>query len=873
MADAKHQLIVRNLQEVVGDEELRRILQKPDTSLAVYWGTATTGRPHVGYFVPVIKLADMLHAGCKVIILFADLHAYLDNMKAPWPLLRLRTQYYESVIKGMLKSIKVPLEQLVFVRGADYQLAEPYSQDVYRLLAITSVRDARKAGAEVVKQVSNPLVSGLLYPLLQALDEVHLRVDAQFGGVDQRKIFMFAEKYLPHLKQRKRVHLMNPMVPGLAGAKMSSSEADSKIDLLDSPADVEHKLSGALCPPSMSADQGNGVLSFLKYVVFPLTPPDVGLSLSGCSKTYKDYTALELDYLSGSVSAESLKDAVAKCLNERLDVIRADFQDEHLANLAKRAYPSTADIVTASSSKWMLTRWFDVILKNYWVRSLGHLLAPFLPSFLTNFGHVSLDEPETVTGSKSDVFKVMDDAINNSPVIKDKEAVLSAFEEEFPNSRPEVSVILSRLDRLRCLWSMTPSGLPHLGHSIPLRKLAHLSQFDGVHVIILVNNVAAHLEDNVPWDLVVARGEFCRTVLNSLFVALGGRSHQLICLLGSEFQYSGDYMLNFYRLVSLVPEADCVAASDFSPKATSNDGDQQSPGDLGDAEGPVASGSVERCLLGRLLLPCTDLVDTVYLGADVRIASPTRAQARRIFQQKFVSSFTQTNETVHLSHPMLLSLQAETVPLSPGSQEITAQPMRTCVPASRFQGPPTAQTLANQLEDCVLPLVEPAIPGAEKVPLASVKRRLKRAFCQPGNVTINPVLDIYRLVLLPDLPAGSPIIINRSEKNGGPLRICPTNADTESRWNELRNSFAQMLLHPGDLKPAVEEALSFRNPDSISARLSRALPPWPELSKLLDAAFPAPNSGSSKTKQKPKNTPLSNGEDTVSSVKQNTKGT
>ena len=29
---------------------------------------------------------------------------------------------------------------------------------------------------------------------LQALDEEYLRVDAQFGGVDQRKIFTFAEK-------------------------------------------------------------------------------------------------------------------------------------------------------------------------------------------------------------------------------------------------------------------------------------------------------------------------------------------------------------------------------------------------------------------------------------------------------------------------------------------------------------------------------------------------------------------------------------------------------------------------------------------------------------------------------------------------------
>lgn len=46
---------------------------------------------------------------------------------------------------------------------------------------------------------------------LQALDEEYLKIDAQFGGIDQRKIFTFAEKYLPQLGYEKRSHLMNPM--------------------------------------------------------------------------------------------------------------------------------------------------------------------------------------------------------------------------------------------------------------------------------------------------------------------------------------------------------------------------------------------------------------------------------------------------------------------------------------------------------------------------------------------------------------------------------------------------------------------------------------------------------------------------------------
>ena len=72
-------------------------------------------------------LADFLTAGCEVTVLFADLHAYLDNMKAPWELLRHRTEYYEIAIKAMLESLGVPLENLRFVRGADFLLTKEYN--------------------------------------------------------------------------------------------------------------------------------------------------------------------------------------------------------------------------------------------------------------------------------------------------------------------------------------------------------------------------------------------------------------------------------------------------------------------------------------------------------------------------------------------------------------------------------------------------------------------------------------------------------------------------------------------------------------------------------------------------------------------------
>lgn len=43
--DEKYKLITRNLQEVVGEERIKAILKERD--LKIYWGTATTGKPHV----------------------------------------------------------------------------------------------------------------------------------------------------------------------------------------------------------------------------------------------------------------------------------------------------------------------------------------------------------------------------------------------------------------------------------------------------------------------------------------------------------------------------------------------------------------------------------------------------------------------------------------------------------------------------------------------------------------------------------------------------------------------------------------------------------------------------------------------------------
>jgi len=294
------------------------------------------------------KIADFLRAGCHVTILFADVHAYLDSMKAPWELLALRTEYYKEVISGALESIGVSLEKLHFAVGSSYQLDPKFTLDILKLTTLCSQHDAQKAGAEVVKQSESPPLSGLLYPIYQWLDEEYLGVDAQFGGADQRKIFMSAQLYLPKIGYKARAHLMNPMVPGLTGTKMSSSEPDSKIDMLDDEDSVKRKIRKVFCEEGNI--ENNPLLSFCKSVVL-LTQGEVVIPRKGqTTLVFKDYDSLEKAFVAKEMHPLDLKDGVTLAINKLLGPIRKRFQDPRLIKLAEDAYPAPKSEASAATS-------------------------------------------------------------------------------------------------------------------------------------------------------------------------------------------------------------------------------------------------------------------------------------------------------------------------------------------------------------------------------------------------------------------------------------------------------------------------------------------------------------------------------------------
>lgn len=345
----QYEWITKNLQEVLNGQIIKEVLEKKERPLRLYWGTAPTGRPHCGYFVAMTKLAHFLKAGVEVTVLLADMHAYLDNMKAPLEVVNFRTKYYEYTIKAILRSINVPIEKLKFVVGSSYQLGGAYNLDLFKLTNMVSQNDAKRAGADVVKQVDNPLLSGLLYPLMQALDEQYLDCDVQFGGVDQRKIFVLAEENLTRIGYKKRAHLMNKMVPGLTqGGKMSASDPNSKIDLLEEPKKVAKKINGAYCSPGDI--ENNGLLSFVEYVVAPIQELKKGSDnfefhinrpdKFGGPITYHSFAELQTAFKDEQLSPVDLKSGVTDAINELLAPIRAEFEaNKEYQEAEAKGYP------------------------------------------------------------------------------------------------------------------------------------------------------------------------------------------------------------------------------------------------------------------------------------------------------------------------------------------------------------------------------------------------------------------------------------------------------------------------------------------------------------------------------------------------------
>ncbi|MGZ7169027.1 MAG: tyrosine--tRNA ligase [Halobacteriota archaeon] len=314
MNELKFREITSNLEETITSEELKALIE--DTQcVTAYAGYEPSGRLHLGHLLTAYKLVDLQNAGVNIIILLADLHAYL-NEKGTIEQIEEWARYYRSCFSALGLGGNTR-----YVLGSDYQLDAEYTKLVLRLARDTTLNRARRSMDEVSRNAEDPVVSQMIYPLMQTADIGFLDVDIAVGGIDQRKIHMLAREALHSLGFKTPVCLHTPILLGLDGSKMSSSK-DNLIAVEDSFELIKQKIQAAYCPPRSIHD--NPIMQLYELYIFPqfreveLKRPE----RYGGDVRYNSLSGLQLDYEKGLIHPLDLKNGGAIYIEQIIAPIR-----------------------------------------------------------------------------------------------------------------------------------------------------------------------------------------------------------------------------------------------------------------------------------------------------------------------------------------------------------------------------------------------------------------------------------------------------------------------------------------------------------------------------------------------------------------------
>ncbi|MDD5699576.1 MAG: tyrosine--tRNA ligase [Candidatus Nanoarchaeia archaeon] len=316
--DEKIELIKRNTEEIVSPDSLRELLHKKKKP-RVYCGYEPSGPMHLGHFVTITKLMDLEKAGFEVVILLADIHALL-NRKGDENDIRKEVENWRKTIKAIGINAKIIL-------GSDFEFEKEYQLDVMKLAQNSTISRGLRSMQEIARDVENATISQLWYPLMQATDIKHLKVDVALGGMEQRKVHMIG-KDMSNILGYDFIAIHTPLITSLKGPgeKMSKSIPGSGISVTDSYDEIKKAMSKAYCPEKETKE--NPVLQIAKLIIFPRfekieikRPEKFGGNLK-----IKNYEELARLYSEGRIHPMDLKNCIAEELEKIIAPIRKSYK-------------------------------------------------------------------------------------------------------------------------------------------------------------------------------------------------------------------------------------------------------------------------------------------------------------------------------------------------------------------------------------------------------------------------------------------------------------------------------------------------------------------------------------------------------------------
>ena len=275
-----------------------------------------------------------------------------------------------------------------------------------------------------------------------------------------------------------------------------------------------------------------------------------------------------------------------------------------------------------------------------------------------------------------------------------------------------------------------PSGSVHLGWKICSNKIKDFIEC-GFDFIILLADWHAYINDKLGGD--IEQIKLCGKYMEDCFIAMGVDRNK------ANFVYASDYISDpkYWEFVLRTSKATSVArvkrAMDIMGRAEE------------DAEKD----------LSKLFYPAMQVSDIFYLDLDVAYGGMDQRRAHMLARE--VSKKLDRKTPVAMHTPLLTGLQA----------------------GGRMD--PVEAKMSKSKPDSMLSIHDDS---------ASVKKKMSKAFCPEKQVEGNPVLEICKYVIFPELH-DEVFLIERPEKFGGNLEF--------TTYEELENAFVDGL-HPLDLK-------------------------------------------------------------------------
>ncbi|MHA2087959.1 MAG: tyrosine--tRNA ligase [Promethearchaeota archaeon] len=341
--DEKIDLLKEVGEEIIEINELRELIQwkiKNNEEIYAYDGFEPSGNIHIAQgLLRAINVNKITKAGVRFKFLVADWHAAAN--KKFGGNLEVIKKVGDFFIE-LWKVCGMDLTKVEFLYASDLVKEPQYWELVLKIGIETTLNRILRCTQIMGRKESDKLyASQILYPLMQTADIFYLPADICQLGLDQRRVNVLAREVAKKLDRPKPVAIHHHMLMGLTKPpkteltgvdravefKMSKSDPDTSIFMLDGPTDVKRKIDKAYCPPKQIAE--NPILDYCKYILFELLdnfeierPEKYGGNVE-----YSSFEELERDYENGKLSPTDLKPAVIKYLNQFLTPVIEHFEN------------------------------------------------------------------------------------------------------------------------------------------------------------------------------------------------------------------------------------------------------------------------------------------------------------------------------------------------------------------------------------------------------------------------------------------------------------------------------------------------------------------------------------------------------------------